>query len=191
MIDNLIFEKINSENLDLAIKVQNEIFPEENGAINLKLSIDKNLIKEIFGDIKKYRETSNYWLCKYQNKIIGITGIYSYFEYPNDAWVGWFGVLSEHRGLGFGKQILIWTMSQAKKMGFKNLRLYTDLDNNKTAVELYRKVNMIEESYLGEDMSPEKIIIFSKSLSSSKTEKFGDKNLFLKEQENVQQLANF
>jgi phage terminase large subunit len=48
---------------------------------------------------------------------------------------------------------------------------------------------MIEEPYLAEDLGSDKIFVFSKSLISDKTEKWGDKILFLTQQENIQLLA--
>jgi len=72
-------------------------------------------------------------------------------------------------------------------MGFKNFRLYTDLIDNHIAVELYRKVGMIEEPYLAEDMGDEKVTVFSKNLFSEKTERLGNKILFLRKQEEIQE----
>lgn len=180
-------EKITANNIDLAIKIQNEIFPNENGALNLICSFDKKKKKQIYG--KQWRETTDFYICKINGIPVGITGIYVYFEYPQDAWCGWYGVLPEYQRQGYGKKTLLWTIDKAKKMGLKNFRLYTDLDDNKKAVELYRKVGMIEENYTAENMSPEKIVIFSKSLILDKTEKWGNKILFLKEQEEMQEKA--
>lgn len=181
--------KVSKNNLNTAIIIQNKIFPSEDGSLNLKLAVDKKLIKKVFGDVKKYRETSDYWLCQVNNNFIGITGIYSYFEYPHDAWLGWFGILPEFRKKGYGEKILLWTMSESKKRGFIDFRLYTDLDDNDKAVNLYRKIGMLEEFYITEDMSPEKIVIFSKNLNKDKTQKLGKKNLFLKKQEEIQQIS--
>ena len=185
---SIICEKVSKDNLELAIKIQNAIFPNENGALNLKASADKSHIKEVYGE--NFRDISNFWICKDEKgDAVGITGIYSYFEYPEDAWCGWYGVLPKKQGQGYGKKILSWTMGKAKEMGFKNFRLYTDLEENNVAVELYRKIGMIEEPYTFEDMGDEKIVIFSKNLFSEKTEKLGNKNLFLKEQEEIQNRA--
>lgn len=184
----IVCELLEKYNLDLAIKVQAAIFPNENGALNLMAAADKNLITEVYGE--NYRKSIDFWLARsFENQVVGITGIYSYIEYPDDAWCAWYGILPEYQGKGFGKALLLWTINQAKKMGFKNFRLYTDLEDNKTATELYRKVGMIEESYSAEDMGNEKIVIFSKSLVSDKTEKFGNKKLFLKKQQEIQKRA--
>lgn len=184
---NLKFEKVTKNNLKLAIKIQNEIFPTENGALNLTASTDENFKKETYG--KNARESLIFWICKNNNIPIGITGIYVYSQYPQDAWCGWYGVLPKYRKQGHGKEIFLWTISKAKNMGLKNFHLYTDLEDNKIAVGLYRSVGMIEENYTAEDMGNEKILIFSISLTSKKTNKWNNKNLFLKWQENLQEKA--
>lgn len=178
-------EQITADNVDLAIKIQNEIFPDENGAINLICSIDKKLKKKIYG--KRWREKTNFYICKVGDVPVGITGIYVYIEYPEDGWCGWYGILPEFQGQGYGKKLLIWTMGKAKEMGLKNFRLYTDLKDNKTAVNLYREIGMIEEPYIAEKLSLDNTTIFSKSLVSDKTEKWNDKNLFLEQQEDMQE----
>jgi GNAT superfamily N-acetyltransferase len=188
---NLSFEKVIKDNLELAIKTQNAIFPEENGALNFKFSVDKKLMKGFYED--DYEEALDFWLVRDSSgNVVGITGIYCYINYlPNDAWLAWYGVLFEHRRKGYGKDILLWTINKAKERGYKNFRLYTDLIENNEAVDLYRKLGMIEEPYLAEDMGDEKTFIFSKSLSSKNVEKIGNKNLFLKRQENIQKQAEF
>ena len=183
----LEYELIDHNNVALAIKIQNNIFPNENGAINLICSFDKELKKKLYGD--QWRETTNFYMCKLDGMPVGITGIYIYYEYPEDGWCGWYGVLPEFRGKGYGRQILDWTINQAREMGLKSFRLYTDLEDNNTAVELYRKIGMIEEPYLAEDLGSDKIFIFSKSLTSDKTEKWDDKMLFLTKQEDMQEAA--
>lgn len=181
----LKYEKVTPKNLDLAIKIQNKIFPNENGALNLAASTNEKLKKEIYG--KNARESVAFWVCKENEVPIGITGIYIMFKYPKDAWCGWFGVLPQFQGKGFGKKIFLWTMNKAKYMGLENFHLYTDLEDNKIAVKLYRSVGMIEEPYTAENMSPEKIVIFSKNLVSDKNKKWGNKNLLLKWQEKLQE----
>lgn len=189
MKSDIVFEKVSKENINLATKIQNTIFPEENGFLNFKCSIDEEFYKELYNG--KVREKMIFYICKNQTEeVVGITGIYSYSEYPGDAWLGWYGVLPNHQKKGYGKKILLQTMEKAKEMGFKNFRLYTDLIDNKVAVGLYRKLGMVEEPYLAEEMGEgEETYIFSKSLDSSPSEKLGNKMLFLKEQEEIQEKA--
>jgi len=184
----IICEKVIEDNLELAIKIQKAIFPKENGALNLKASANDNFVEEVYG--KNYRKSVDFWVCRDEQKNpVGITGIYSYVEYPDEAWCGWFGILPEKQKMGYGKKLFSWTMEKAKEMGFNNFRLYTDLEDNNIAAGLYRKFEMIEEPYVAEDMGEEKIVIFSKSLSFEKPDVFGDKMLFLKKQEEIQKRA--
>jgi|GEM_PF-676535 len=186
----LRYEKVTIKNINLAIKIQKTIFPNEDGSLNLIAAADKSLIEKIYGEGEQ--EVVDFWLCKNQdNEFVGMTGIYSNPKYSQtqDAWCGWFGVLPKFRDKGYGKKIFLWTMNKAKTLGYRNFRLYTDLEDNKVATELYRKVGMIEEPYIGEDMSPYKFVIFSKNLYSNKTEKIGNRNLFLKHQEEIQNRA--
>lgn len=179
-------EKVEKDNVELAINTQRTIFPKEDGALNLRASADESLIEKVYGE--GAREKVTFWLCKNKKgDIVGITGIYAYFEYPDDAWLAWYGVLPEKRGQGYGKSILSWTMAKAREMGYKKFRLYTDLEDNGVAVELYRKMGMIEEPYEAEDLGEDKTFIFSKSLVSEKTEKLGNKILFLKKQIEIQE----
>lgn len=181
-------EKVVMDNLKLAIKIQKDIFPNENGSLNLKASVDKSLVENVYE--KNFSKSVDFWICKNEkNDCIGITGTYCYLDYPEDAWCGWYGILPENRGQGYGKKLLLWTMEKAKEMGFKNFRLYTDLVDNSNAVELYRKLGMIEEPYTVEDMGNEKIIIFSKGLYSDNIEKIGHRLLSLKKQEEIQKRA--
>lgn len=50
------FELISKENLDIAIKIQNEIFPLENGSEDYKESIS--------GELSCHRFLLKYWLAK-------------------------------------------------------------------------------------------------------------------------------
>ena len=80
----LTYEKVTEKNIDRALKIQRRLFPLENGEDDLKESINKS---------KKYYKYLEYYLVHNGKFYIGITGIYSYKEYPLDAWLGWYGVL--------------------------------------------------------------------------------------------------
>jgi GNAT superfamily N-acetyltransferase len=176
-------EKVDENNLAEAIRVQNTIFPKENGEKNLRDSISKNLLKLI--DDLFYKKAWVYYLClDDKNNIIGISGIYSFSQYPKDAWCGWFGILPKYQQKGYGEKLFLWTMDEARKLGFQNFRLYTGLIGNKNAVSLYRKVGMIEEDY-SKEVLREKMTIFSKSLTSDEIDKWNNKMLYLEDQEKL------
>lgn len=70
-----------------------------------------------------------YWFVnktKKSGEIVGITGLETRLGDPEDmAWLGWFGVVPEARGKGFGRAILKKTIAKARSIGFERLRLWT------------------------------------------------------------------
>ncbi len=86
----LRYEKVTIKNINLAIKIQKTIFPDEDGSLNLIAAADKSLIEKIYG--KGDQEVVDFWLCKNQdNDFVGMTGIYSNPKYSQtqDAWCAW------------------------------------------------------------------------------------------------------
>ena len=105
MNKNINFKKITYDNLELACKIQNEIFPEEDAR--------QNFIEQIEND--PYRKELDYYIAYVDDEPIGVTGIYSYHEYPIDAWLGWFGILEKYRNNGYGAITLDKTIQLAKE----------------------------------------------------------------------------
>ena len=169
------FERITKDNLEIACKVQNKIFPEEDAR--------QNFIEQINHD--PYRKEMDYCIVYLNNIPIGVTGVYSYNEYPEDAWLGWFGILKEYRKNGLGGLVLDKTIKIAKEKGYKNFRIYTD-EYATSAHKLYESRNMIKEDYDREDDKDEYFIadiyIYSMSLEDKKVELWNNKFLGLKEQ---------
>ena len=151
--------KVDSNNVKEAIKIQNQIFPsEQGGALDIISSLDKDFIKEALGYSYDYRAL--YYLAMLDDKAIGITGLYCYDNHK-EAWLGWFGVLGQYRGKGYGKILLEQSINLAKK-DFNTLRLYTSTeDENKTARSLYDKLGFISEDYTAENLGYK---IYSKNL---------------------------
>lgn len=174
---------VTKENIDLATKIQNTIFPNENGRKNFLDSIGEH----------SYRKELKFWIVYDEDTPIGITGLYSYHEYPTDAFLGWFGVLPEARGKGFGSQMFDNFENTARNSGYENIRLYTDELDNYEATKLYYKKGMISEEYTNEKdniHAVSKILIFSKSIINKPTEKWNNKFLDLSGQEARQNYKN-
>ena len=169
------FKKITSDNLEVACKIQNEIFPEEDAR--------QNFIEQINND--PYRKEMDYSIVYLDETPIGVTGIYSYNEYPDDAWLGWFGILEKYRNFGYGGQVLDMTINVAKEKGYKTFRLYTD-EYAKSAHKLYESKGLVKELYDRDDDKDEYFIadiyVYSISLTSKKVELWNNKFLGLKEQ---------
>ena len=118
----------------------------------------------------------------YDNEIpIRVVGLYSYNEYPRDAWLSWFGVLQEYRQKGYGSKIFDFFENLALKKGYTSIRVYTDDEFDK-AILLYEKKKMVKEFYKNALESEEinnGTIIYSKSLIKKQTEKWNNKFLGL------------
>jgi len=173
----LRFEKITKDNIELAVKVQNTIFPEEDGRENYVECVNKD----------PYRRELTFWIVYDGGEPIGVSGLYSYNEYKDDAWLGWFGVLPYKRNKGYGLKMLEHFENYAREKGYKAIRLYTDEISNKDAIKLYTKRGMISEKYNNENEDKEVIkttLIFSKSLTNEPVQKWNDKYLGLTEQSN-------
>lgn len=174
-MNNINFKKIDFDNLDLACKIQNDIFPEEDAR--------NNFIEQINND--PYRKEMDYYIVYDGNTPIGVTGIYSYHEYPNSAWLGWFGILKEYRNRGLGGSTLDKTIELAKTKGYTEFRLYTD-EFAKDAHKLYESRGLIKELYDNpedkDNYIDAEIFIYSKSLTDRPIEKWNNKILGLKEQ---------
>lgn len=174
-MQKIVFKKISNDNLELACKIQNEIFPEEDAR--------ENFIEQINND--PYRKEMDYYIVLINEIPIGVTGIYSYHEYPDDAWLGWFGILSKYRNNGYGGMVLDETIKLAKSKGYLNLRLYTD-EYATDAHRLYSSRGMIKELYDNKEDKDNyiecEIYIYSLSLNDNKIQKWNNKILGLKEQ---------
>lgn len=161
-----------------AIKIQNTIFPREDGTINILAALDKELFIKTSG-INYGNDYARYYIGYENGKQIGITGIYHYQE--DEAWLAWFGILPHYRKLGYGKKLLEKTMELAKKQNYKTMRLYTDKIDNATAIILYEKLGFIGEKYTAEEL-PFDCRIYSKSLTDDKITLWNNRNLNLSTQ---------
>lgn len=173
---DLMYEKISSpEQIMLATKIELEIFPEFCGYLS-------------YANAEQNGNT--YYLVYKQNIPIGITGIYTDDSLSGDekftAWLGWYGVIKEYRNKGYGKQILLDTISEAKRRGYKKFRLYTSKVKCKEAINLYDKIMDIGEDYTLEQLYLQRKV-YSKSLTDNAIDKWNNRNLFLDDAEKQEQ----
>ena len=174
--------EVTKDNLELACKIQNEIFPEYNGRQNFIEAINKD----------PYRKELSYYIVYVDNNPVGVTGIYSYHEYPETAWLGWFGILEKYRHNGYGGESLDKSMELAKEKGYKEIRLYTG-EESKSAHKLYESRGLIKELYdnpIDREDLDEEVYIYSKSLTNEPTTLWNNKILYLKEQSDKEDLYN-
>lgn len=168
IIKKLKFEEINKDNLKIAAKLQYEIFPTSSAYSVYKAKVTGNYKSFYIG-----------YIAYAKNEPIGVTGIYEIPEYSETVWLSWFGVKKEYRKLGYGKQILDYTIKVAKEHKKKYLRLYTYEIWNKEAQNFYKKNMDLGEYYYNEKEHKEifegKPKIFSKSLCDEKVDFWNNK----------------
>jgi len=173
----LKYEKVTKKNIKQAIKIQNRIFPLEDGVDDLNESIKNS---------DRYFDFLEYYLVHDGEYYVGITGVYSHKEYPEDAWVGWYGILPAFRRRGYGTEVMYFTKEKAKQKGFKHLRLYADDKSNYISIQLFEKLDMVKEYYTkeqGKYYQVGNMLIYSWSLTNEKVELWNNKLLFLEEHE--------
>ena len=135
----MIFERITAANLDEALKVASEIFPYE--VKDGKLSFEDDAYRD---SIKENKSDFAYFLVRhYKNDVVGITGYYR--EEDGTMWLGWFGVLSGHRGWNYGEKILRMTAGMVESHGWvSEFFLYTgQRQEEHHAHRLYERVGFV------------------------------------------------
>ncbi len=168
---------ITSDNLDYAVNVENEIFPEYNAKNNYLSSINN------------YSQ-SQFFLVFDKEKCVGITGIYSYKNDYDNAWLGFFGIKEEYRDKGYGKKSLKLTEEYAKSLGYKYMRLFTDKLDNEKAISFYEANGYTFEDYNcdKEELKDEfNVVIGSKSLNKEEVPLWNNKFINLTKQTYKQQ----
>lgn len=137
---NLSYDLIDERTIKLASSIQATIFPGE-----LAIEHYKNSIKTNY-------KNSSYYIIKYNNIPVGVTGIYNMSKYnknidDNSMWLGWFGILPEFRRKGIGRQALLDTVEKAKMYNKEYFRIYTVSTDNKLAQPLYKSIMHAREPY--------------------------------------------
>lgn len=161
---------VNQKTYKKAIEIQHTIFPTEkhDGEENILSSL--GLIKKPF--------SARYYLAMQGERHIGITGLYRYHNSTQEVWLGWFGILPQYRGDGYGRALLERSMDMARQEGYQTLRLYTD-EENAEARNLYQKAGFVSEIYSAQKL-PYQVLIYSKNLHSDTAPTlWGNKNLYL------------
>lgn len=176
IIKELRFEEISKDNIKVAAKLQYEIFPNSSAYSVYKSKITGERKDLYIG-----------YIAYMGDKPIGVTGIYEIPEYSDTVWLSWFGIKKEYRKLGYGKQILDYTIEMAKALNKKYLRLYTFEIWNSEAQVFYERNMDLGEYYYNEkehkDIFEGKPKIFSISLCDEEVELWNNKFINISEDE--------
>ena len=179
------FVFVDKENVELAISVQNDIFPFENAREEIESSVYED---------KKMNRMCNlkYWLLYNDEDLpVGICGIDEYDDYPEDAFMGWFGVLRDHRRKGYGTAMYNFVKQYAIDAHYKTFRLYTDEVDNEIAVKFYHKMGMTPEIYSNPNDKTiffGRTIVFSIALDGEELVPWNNRMLYLEEEFQAEQL---
>lgn len=172
----LKFEELTKENIKTAARVEYEIFPKSSAYSVYKAKVT--------GERNDFYVS---YIAYFEEKPIGVIGLYELPGYPDTVWLSWFGLIEEYRKMGFGKQMWDFIVEIAKKKQRKFLRLYTFEIDNAEAQKFYKRNMDLEEYYFNEkehqDIFQGKPKIFSKSLCDKKVEPWNNKFVNISEDE--------
>lgn len=174
----LEYKVINHMNIKTAAWIQYQIFPYSSAYSQYLQSLDDNSDLPID------------FLVYYENKPIGVIGIYEMKEYPDTLWLSWFGLLENYRNRGFGTKMFEDMIQVAKQYHKKFLRLYTYEVWNKEAQPFYEKVMELGEYYTNSDddqydINVGKCKIFGYSLCSEPIDYWNNKFIDLKSEDDI------
>ncbi len=165
----LRYEILNLKNLDIAFKIQKDIWPSDPDYMDL------------YDKATNTKDDNCFFLVYDKNNLVGITGVDVFREYPDTVWLDWFAILPEYRKNGYGKKVLIDTIQYCKSLNkFDTFRVETTYYENRPALFLYDKVMQLKEDYTAEDTESikQQTIIYSYSLNG-KLELWNNKYLGL------------
>jgi len=127
--------------------------------------------------LKPHNGLWHYWIWSLSTpdcpmgKYIGLSGIYEEEADPESAWLGWLGVLPEYRRERFGTRMLNAFQREARDVGYKYARIYTN-EGNVAARGLYESAGYTMErlDYKAPDyvLSDGPVVIYSMSLDKEK-----------------------
>ncbi len=158
------FVKVNPVNLPQALQIQARIWPQDHP--------DCDYINAAFDD----SDPANVqWLVYRSCQLIGLTGVFAFdddesgYDDHKSIWMDWFAVLPEYRRHGYGKQILLATITYAKSLGsFKYFRLDTTDYDGRISTHLYDKIMHLRENYTAEPLPQGyRGLVYSYSLDGS------------------------
>jgi ribosomal protein S18 acetylase RimI-like enzyme len=137
---------LTSENLSAAIAAGKNGFryggPFLNPAKDFKASLDPVLNASRLSLDPKQEANARYWLAvDKKGNVLGTTGLYETGKDQAEAsWLGWMSVRSSARGQGIGKQLVDFSVAQARADGKDFVRLYTSTARGEQAAQfLYEK----------------------------------------------------
>ena len=149
---------LSEEILPSAIELIDKVFVYEKDRELARINLTETLEHKNYGQM--------YWFATdKKGKAIGMTGLYRDQKNKDDhetVWLGWFGVHPEYRRCGIGSSLLEFTINEAKRLGFKTMKIYTSTDENESAAHKLYESFGFEKTILLKD---EEVIYFLNKLT--------------------------
>lgn len=152
----LTYQKLTKDNIIDALKIKHQLFPESNS--------DEDYNNYFCGKTK-----SNYYLILEDNNPCATIGWYDFDNTGKNAFVGWFGVLSEYQHRYIGIEVLNYIIDEVKALNYDYLRVYTDKEVNFASTKLYNQVFDFCEDYTYPDKlgKTNNFVIYTKCFKQS------------------------
>ncbi len=153
---DLTYKILNLENMNIAYEIQKNTWKEDPD------------YDDLYDKATNTRDDNCFFLVYDNEKLIGITGVDVFQEYPDTIWLDWFTILPEERRKGYGEKVLLDTIDYCKSLNRYNVfRIETTYYENRPAVFLYDKIMQTREDYTAEDTEDKKTntLIYSYSLN--------------------------
>jgi len=132
-------EELRPDSLDEARRVIAELFPWEDEHQTALAAALKPDVHGVFL-VDRRLERVRFWVARFDNRLVGVAGLYDYRGMPTETWLSWFGLLPVMRGHGQGARFLDWIIQLARQEGRAVLRLWTtDEEEYAAATRLYLK----------------------------------------------------
>lgn len=150
----MIIKPLSFDRLEESNTLRNRVFKylslEEKQTLNA--SLDPQNHSSIF--TKLALMSLEYWVAIYENKVVGLIGLYEETSDCEDSiWLGWYCVDEKYRGLTIGKKLINFAIEEAKKKNKHFLKLYTTLhDEYAVARELYEKLGFFVTFHKGKTL---------------------------------------
>lgn len=154
----LKYEILNKNNLDVAFKIQKEIWP------------DNPDYNDLYDKATNTKDDNCFFLVYDKDVLIGITGVDVFREYKETIWLDWFAIIPEYRKMGYGTKVLLDTIEYCKSLNrYSAFRVETTYYESRPALFLYDKIMQTKEDYTIEDTDTVKYntLIYSYSLKGS------------------------
>lgn len=127
--------KLTADNLEFALMVQNEIFPEDDARVRYTQSVNGE-------------NDNNYFLIYNGDECIGVSGLSHYGANTQDGFLDWFGILPRFRRKGYGSDALRLLDETARDLGYRRMRVLVNLDKGYNGATQFLKANgYVCESY--------------------------------------------